>query len=115
MTLFAFLPTLCFRATRRWGAAGLFYASYFWGILVWIQCFRYVFSALGWGWVIFGVLLGGIGVVPIAWIASLINHDWGSLLFLSLNLAWVFGSRAIAFTCLAAHERRVEQERLVAR
>ena len=45
--------------------------------------------------VIFGLFLGGIGVVPIAFIALLLNGEWIALLELAIFIFIVFGFRSL--------------------
>src|SRR5271157_4647342 len=97
---------LIFGASRPWGAAALYYASIYWGVLLWVQSCIYVLGALGPVWFIVGVLLAGIGVVPIAWVGTLVHGDWTNWKWLSLDLVWVFGTRLLAIRCSMERAKR---------
>lgn len=106
VTLLILLPMLIFRASRPWGASALYYASIYWGVLLWVQSCIYVLGALGPVWFIVGVLLAGIGVVPIAWVGTLVHGDWTNWKWLSLDLVWVFGTRLLAIRCCMERAKR---------
>jgi hypothetical protein len=72
------LLLLLFRRTRAYGGLGLFYSSFPLGFLLCLNSFLYVL-AISIAWTLFGVLMAGAGIVPIATIMALIRGDWASL------------------------------------
>jgi hypothetical protein len=70
------LLLLC-RSSRGYGGVGLYFASFPLGFSLWVTCFVYAltFSVF---WAVAGVLLAGLGIVPIAAIMTLIRKDWSS-------------------------------------
>jgi hypothetical protein len=68
---------LIFRPSRDYGGLGIYFASFPVGLSLWVTCFVY---ALGVSifWTVAGVFLGGLGIVPIAAIMTLIRKDWSS-------------------------------------
>jgi hypothetical protein len=71
------LLLLLFRRTRGYGGPGLCFASFPLGLTLWVDCFAYALSVSVF-WTVFGVLLGALGVAPIAAIMTLIRRDWSS-------------------------------------
>jgi len=65
-----------FKKTRGFGSVGLFLCSYVVGITLWIWSLILSYTMAGIVWMIMGLLFGGIGIVPIALIASLLRMEW---------------------------------------
>jgi hypothetical protein len=96
LSLLVFVPTICFRATRGFGANALYLASAFWFVLLWVEAFLYIVHSSGWFWIIWGLFLGIVGIVPIAWIMSMVRGDWLSAGLILGNLVWIYGTRFLA-------------------
>jgi hypothetical protein len=64
---------LIIRRLRLWGGLGLFFISY----LLWFNCWIFAFivtaKTLGYFWLTIGMLLAGIGVLPLAFIGVIIQ------------------------------------------
>lgn len=71
------LLLLMFRKTRSYGGVGIYFASYAIGLALWIFCFLYA-VAVSVFWTVAGILLGGVGIVPVAAIMTLIRRDWSN-------------------------------------
>ena len=71
------LLLLVSRRSRGYGGLGIYFASFPVGLSLWVTCFVYALSVSIF-WTVAGVLLGGLGVVPIAAIMTLIRRDWSS-------------------------------------
>lgn len=90
-----FLPLAIFRATRRLAGDGLFVSSYVFGVTLWIWAFLLAYTIWGALAVIIGLFLVGVGVVPIAMLATLLTGQWHnlgiliSLLFLTFGIRWL--------------------------
>lgn len=67
------LPLAVFRATRGASGIGLFLSSYVYGATVWLWSLVLVDAVWGVGMVIVGMFIAGIGVVPLAVIATGVN------------------------------------------
>jgi hypothetical protein len=65
-----------FKKSRRIGSVGLFISSYLIGLSLWIWSLIVAYSLAGTVWLIIGLIFGGIGVVPIAFIAALLSREW---------------------------------------
>ncbi len=71
------LAFLIFRKTRRWGGAGIYFLSWPLGLWVWAASFAYAVT-VSFFWTVLGIVMGGVGIVPIAAIMTLIRRDWAS-------------------------------------
>lgn len=70
------LGLLVFQPTKRLGAKGLMYIS---GTIlgnIWFLSVILSLNLAGLLWLIIGVLFGGVGVIPIAFVMALLNADW---------------------------------------
>lgn len=88
--LFLLLPLAIFKKTRLYSGVIMFFLSYLFGLALWI--YSAIITYLFWGWValFIGIFLVGVGVFPIAVLASIFNGESG--IFMNL----VFGA-AITF------------------
>ena len=93
--MFVLLPLCIFRKTRSGTGAGLVCASYVFGIHLFAFCC--VFVAQVWGYVglAIGLILAGMGVLPIALIAALLHAEWIVLFNLVVGIILTFGTRAL--------------------
>ena len=73
------------------------YSSYVFGFTVWM--WGYLLCLIIWGfWAVFvGLMVMGVGVVPIAILACMFKGEWGVILELIILIFLTFGSRAYAF------------------
>lgn len=83
------------KRTRGIGGAGLFISSYIVGINLWVWSLLVAYSLAGLVWMLVGVLAGGIGIVPIAIIASLFKTEWAVAGQIFILLVIVFALRGI--------------------
>ena len=93
LVVFIILPLAIPRATRGFSSVALFVASYIFGITLWMEGFLLTLSIWGVGAVVIGLFLAGVGVVPVAILATLIKGLWGPLIELILLAIMTFGSR----------------------
>ena len=70
--------------------------SYIFGITTWLYAVVVTFALLGWVWLIIGLLIAGIGVLPLGMIASLVQGNFA--IFFSLLILFIvsYSSRALA-------------------
>jgi hypothetical protein len=71
------LLLLLFRRTRAFGALGIYLASWPLGLALWIGCLLYA-VAVSVFWTVAGILMAGLGIVPVAAIMTLVRRDWSS-------------------------------------
>lgn len=87
------LPLSIFRATRSFSSIALLIASSVFGVTLWMEGLLLVWNIWGLLAVFVGILLMGVGVVPIAMIATLLNGMWGPLIELIILTIMLWGSR----------------------
>ena len=97
------LVLLIFRKTRGQGGMGIYFLSWPVGLWLWLNCALYALSVSVF-WTIIGILAGGLGIIPIAVIMTLIRRDWVSfgnlmgtliiVLILRYFGLWIFGRAA---------------------
>ena len=79
VTLLIFLPLALFRRTRFFAGMSTYFASFVFGLTLWFWAILLSYSIWGIAGIVVGLFLGGIGVVPIAMLASLFNGLWSTL------------------------------------
>lgn len=79
VVLFVLLPMACFRSTRSAAGSGLICASWVFGATTWFLGATVTFATWGWIAVLIGLLLGGVGVVPIGILVAFFSIESMSL------------------------------------
>jgi hypothetical protein len=74
ISIIILLPLALFHKTRGWSGVGLYIASYIFGLSLWVWSFLLVYQFWGILGIVIGLILAGIGVVPIAFLAILFGH-----------------------------------------
>src|SRR5690242_18068807 len=77
--VFIFVPLCIFRKIRPWVGVGFYVASYVFGICLFGFSCLFVVYIWGYGGLFAGLVLGGIGVVPVAFLAALLHAHWDVL------------------------------------
>jgi hypothetical protein len=95
-SILLFLPLAFIRKTRGFSAVGLLVASYVFGATLWVWAFLLTYSIWGFTALLIGLFMAGVGVVPIAMLATLFNGEWSMLGQLILLLVFTFGSRGLS-------------------
>lgn len=72
---------------------GIFICSYVFGLYGWIYSFLVTYAIWGFLGVFIGLCLMGVGIVPIALLATLINTQWVMFLNILISIALTYGSR----------------------
>lgn len=99
VTLLVSLVLLAFSLippARGSSAVGTMYASLVLGAILWIWGMSYTYIVWGLLGVMVGLLFLGVGVVPVAMVAALVNADWGNLGLFFVAVVLTFGSRGLA-------------------
>ncbi|MHB8528355.1 MAG: hypothetical protein ACYC8V_02445 [Caulobacteraceae bacterium] len=89
-------PCAMFRKTRSFSATGLLLASFIFGGTTWLFAFMVVYSLWRLVGLIAGLVLGVIGVVPLALIAALTKGLWLPPTLISVGLVVTFAVHALA-------------------
>jgi len=98
LVVFVILPLAIPKVTRGFSTVALLIASYIFGATLWMEGLLLTLLIWGAGAVFIGLFLAGVGVVPIAMLATLLKGMWGSLVELLLLTIVTFGSRAGAIS-----------------
>lgn len=93
VVLFFLLPLSLFRRARNFSGLGLLTASWVFGATLWVWGFLLTYQLWGGIALIIGLFLLGVGVVPIAMLATLFNGMWSTLGELALLTGITFGTR----------------------
>lgn len=89
-------PLSAFRKTRAISAFGFFSSSYIFGTCLWMIGLPTAYFYWGLKSIIIGMCLFGVGVVPVALLASLFNSDWTAFSMMLVGVALTYGTRMLA-------------------
>lgn len=95
LTIIILVPLSIIKKTRDIGLGGIFITSYIYGLLLWVWSFLITYSTWGWIAIIIGLVVMGVGVVPIAFLAALLNAQWTILLQMIILIAITYGTRLL--------------------
>lgn len=87
----AFIPP-----TRGYAAIGFMIASTAFGSILWLWGMAYTYSVWGLLGIIVGLVMFGVGVVPVAFVAALVHGSWGNLGMFIFAGCLAFGFRMVA-------------------
>jgi MFS family permease len=96
ISIFILGPLSVIRKTRGFSASGLMVASYVFGGCLWITSLLLTYELWGMLAVFIGLVLLGIGIVPVALLAVLFHGQWSYLLDLVVLIVATFGTRLVA-------------------
>lgn len=96
ISLLVLLPLAIFKKTRGVSASGLLIASYIFGATTWVWSFLLAYVFWGFMGLFIGLFIGGVGVVPIAMLASLFHGEWAVFGQLILLVVVTFGVRFLS-------------------
>lgn len=96
LTIVLFLPLAAFERTRRGAVAGLVAAAFVFGLATWMLGLIATFEAWGGLGVVIGLLLGGVGLVPLGMLAALFSAHWLVLGQLVVGCALTVAARWLA-------------------
>jgi hypothetical protein len=104
--IFVLLPNAIFSAIPKTAGSGMVIASYIFGACLWTWSFLLAYAMWGWVGLAVGLFMAGVGVVPVAALASLLHAEWFILLQLAVLLLLTFGLRVWGLHLLTKAERR---------
>lgn len=108
INLLIFLPLGFFRKTGFIGGRGMYFSSFVFGLTLWFSGLLLTYSTWGFPGVFIGLMLAGVGVVPVAMLAMLLNGNFSILLVLILLAILTFGSRILSvYLIFKAEEKNV--------
>lgn len=89
------LPLSLFKKTGAVGGAGMYISSYIFGVTLWFLGLLLTYFTWGFWGVFIGLVLAGVGVVPMAMLAMLINGEILTFVVLIILTMLTFGMRAL--------------------
>jgi hypothetical protein len=95
-SIFVLLPLSLIRSTRSFAASLIILGSYLVGLTAWMFGLLTTMDLWGGGAVIFGLLLAGIGVVPLGILAALFHGLWATVFSIAGLTVMTFASRGYA-------------------
>ncbi len=104
--LLILLPLGIFKKTKDLSATGLLISSYIIGATTWVWSFLIAYILWGFVGLLTGLFIGGIGVIPIAVIASIFHGEWSVVGKLILLLIVTFGFRSLSFYIATKSENK---------
>lgn len=98
------LPLALIPPTRGWAGLGFYLSSYAFGLTGWFMGLLLTWSLWGLVAVILGLVIMGVGVVPIAIVATLFNGMWLELGVLVLAVVLAYGLRLLGLWLIESYE-----------
>jgi hypothetical protein len=106
IAVFVLLPLAAWRKTRRAAGIGLFAVSYVFGATTWFLGAAVTFGSFGWIGLIIGLLIVGIGVVPLGIVGAFFKLGINDLaVSLCVMLVISLMARFAGAACVAAADR----------
>lgn len=109
ISFFILLPLTIFKKTRSFSAICLYVSSYFFGLSAWVLGLIATYITLGGFWIFIGLMFGGVGVVPMGLIGSVIKGEWSLLWNLLYITILTFGIRIFVFYLISKEENRAKE------
>lgn len=85
------------RKTRSAASVGIMVTSYVSALWVWVNSLMVAFATVSLIWIIVGLCLAGIGIVPVALIGALLAGKWGIAGLIVLGVVLTLGLRVFAY------------------
>ena len=103
------LPLSFFRKTRVLAGNGYYFSSFVFGVMLFAYSCIVVYGIWGYGGLIFGLILAGVGVVPVAYLATILHGFWPTLGNVFLGTVLTFGTRAFGIYLLSRAEAQAQR------
>jgi len=97
LNIIIFLPLGIFKKTRSVSAFGFVISSYVYGLTLWFWALLLTYLIWGTRAVFIGLFIAGIGVIPIAILATAFKGEWIITGEIILLLVLTYGSRMLGF------------------
>lgn len=110
-SILALLPLAAFRETRGYSGVGFFVVSYILGVTLWVWSFLTTYVLWGGFALLVGLFMGGVGVLPIALLASAFKGMWSHFGQLILVTVATFATRGFGLY-LAGRDEQYRSEQL---
>jgi hypothetical protein len=107
ITFLVFAPLSLIKGLRPMVGRCMVFTSYVSGITLWVGSLLLTYAVWGGFAVFIGIILMGIGVVPIAMLASVLNGSWQVFMRLVLLALLTYGIRLWGTRLIAGHEKQL--------
>lgn len=97
ISLFILTPLAFFKKSRGFSANGFLVFSYLIGTVLWVSSLLSTYAIWGTMGVVIGLLVLGIGVVPVSILATLLHADWMNFSNIIFLVAVTYGFRLLSF------------------
>jgi hypothetical protein len=104
INFFILLPLSLFGKTKMFGGIGMFISSYVFGLTLWFLGLLITYFTWGFLGVFIGLILGGIGVIPVAMLATLLVGELFVLFVLILLSILTFGLKILGVYMISKAE-----------
>ena len=102
--IFILLPLAAFKKTRVFSGTGFYIASYVFGVSLWVWSLLLTYFLWG-GFALFvGLFLAGVGVLPIAMLATAFNGMWTQFGELVLTMVITYATRSFGYYLVSKAE-----------
>lgn len=101
LTFFILTPLTLFKPTRSFAGLGIYFASYVFGLTLWVWSLVLTYNLWGIFAVLIGLFFAGIGIVPVALLATLFSGKLSVFGELLLLMAFVPISRMFGIFMVA--------------
>jgi hypothetical protein len=88
-------------------ATGFVIASYVFGAMMWFCGLAFTYEVWGMFGVFVGLVIAGVGIVPVAMLAALLHGEWQVVIVFVILIVLTFGLRALAFWLAQKADERV--------
>ncbi len=105
LCILVFLVLAPFKKTRGWAGLIIYFASYLFGFSLWIYSALVAYVLWGLLALFIGLVIAGIGVLPVAFLAALFNGEWviiGNLIYM---IVLTYGSRLLGIYLVEKAEK----------
>lgn len=96
VSIFFLGPLALIPPARGFSAIGFMIASYVFGAIMWVWGLAFTYTVWGWLAVIIGLVILGVGVVPVAMLAALLHADWSDLVGFIIFAVLTYGCRSLS-------------------
>jgi hypothetical protein len=99
------LPLSIVGTLRRFTGGAILASSYVFGLTTWLTGFLFTYLLWGGVAVVIGLFIAGVGVVPMAMLATLFKGMWSELFVLAIMAVMTFGMRVVGLVVANAGTR----------
>jgi len=108
LLIFSLIPKI-----RAITGSGVVFGTMVWGVLFWFFCLFITYQLWGLIGLLVGVMMFGLGIFATATLALAFAGEWSSVLMVLINLAFIFGVRALGFWIITKQKEKFVEAKIV--